>query len=304
MMEEKTNNDLWEKLDRIENGLKNEIGLVKTAVQEVQSSVDLAYQELEERCARLEDENKELWDRVDRLEGQSKRSNLMFYGVKEEKEETWGQTENKVRSLIETVAEVKLSEIDIERAHRVGRKGPRERPVVVKFLSYKKKQEVLRHGSKLKSGGISVAEHFTDRVRDVRSHLKRHLEKAKAQGHEANLRFDKLVVDNRVFRLGDKPESLILERTLTASSKTPAAGLENQAMDMEERVEGSVESENKRKRNVLASPVLKLTNTDKKIRTEDKREGARSKDRLTKAGGSRSGSPSVREYFKKGEEKA
>lgn len=46
-------------------------------------------------------ENKRLFTKVNYLESQSRRNNLVFYGVDEEQTETWDDTEQKVKKVIE-----------------------------------------------------------------------------------------------------------------------------------------------------------------------------------------------------------
>ncbi|KAJ4444279.1 hypothetical protein ANN_06071 [Periplaneta americana] len=48
---------------------------------------------------------------------------------------------------------VELEPRDIDRSHRVGKKGERPRAVIVKFVSYKKRREMFQNKRKLKNSG-------------------------------------------------------------------------------------------------------------------------------------------------------
>ena len=52
---------------------------------------------------------------------------------------------------------------DIDRSHRVGRKGERPRAVIVKFVSYRKRREMFQNKKKLKGTGKTIREYLTQR---------------------------------------------------------------------------------------------------------------------------------------------
>ena len=70
------------------------------------------------------------------LEDHSRRKNLRINGVKEGKNETWEECEERVNCFLEEKLDMDTSEIWIERAHRVGeKKRGQERQIVVQFNS-------------------------------------------------------------------------------------------------------------------------------------------------------------------------
>ena len=130
----------------------------------------------------LKQENERLRNRIESLEnkmayqeGQSKRENLILYGLPEKTDETWDMCKRDMRSLLTDKMGLDHAEddnvISIERAHRLGRRRQqqgRPRPVVVKFSRYKHQQVVWNNRSKLKDINYRVAEHFSDSVRERR----------------------------------------------------------------------------------------------------------------------------------------
>lgn len=161
---------------------------------------------LELRVASLEKENSSLSRKIDYLENQSRRNNLLVFGLEELRGETWADSERLVHDVAEQVG-VKLDEYDVERAHRVGRR-PGKRPIVVKLASFKKRDELL-HGAaqKLRDAPIRVAEDFSAPVRHTRQLLSHYLQDARKKGHRASLRFDKLIVDGRHYTLAELQEA-------------------------------------------------------------------------------------------------
>jgi hypothetical protein len=97
--------------------------------------------------ADLIQENKQLKDKLLQLECHSRRNNLKILGIPEESGETWDMCELSVNTIIIGLG-LDPASIPIERAHRLGpsvagnRATPR--PIIVKFLSFKGREQVLQ----------------------------------------------------------------------------------------------------------------------------------------------------------------
>ena len=103
------------------------------------------------------------------LEDCSRRNNLRINGIKEGKNETWEECEERVNCFLEEKLDIDTSEIWIERAHRVGeKKNGQERQIVVQFNSYKNKLDILRNCKKLKGTNFSVFEDFSKETASIR----------------------------------------------------------------------------------------------------------------------------------------
>lgn len=93
---------------------------------------------------------------------------------------------------------------DIERAHRVG--APKEgydRPLIVKFLNYKTKCEVLGNAFKLKQlkdQKIWIEEDFSPRIQFVRKQLRDFARANRQPNDKMKISFDKLLLKNRRYR--------------------------------------------------------------------------------------------------------
>ena len=103
------------------------------------------------------------------LEDRSRRNNLRINGIKEGKNETWEECEERVNCFLEEKLDMDTSEIWIERAHRVGeKKRGQERQIVVQFNSYKNKLDILRNCKKLKGTNFSIFEDFSKETASIR----------------------------------------------------------------------------------------------------------------------------------------
>ncbi|KAK8756057.1 hypothetical protein V5799_001214 [Amblyomma americanum] len=88
---------------------------------------------------------------VDDLNNRMRRNNLLVKGMPETEGEEYENTESKILEFISTHLKVKLDANDIERAHRIGRRRDvYKRPIIIKFLNFKVKEEVLRNAFNLK----------------------------------------------------------------------------------------------------------------------------------------------------------
>ena len=116
---------------------------------------------LSKKIEDLERDNKFLKEKVTHLEDQSRRDNLIFYGIPEsvDGKETWEESENLVRNVMKDTLKVESADmegnlgIEIERAHRLPRSHGRHgqqvttenqpRPIIVKFSRWKHRQKIL-----------------------------------------------------------------------------------------------------------------------------------------------------------------
>ena len=175
------------------------------------------------------------------MENQSRRENLIFHGMTETDDETWEQSETKVRHFISDDLSLGDSRISIKRAHRLNtRKSPR--PVIVKFSHYKDKEKVLRrYREKVKElkenqhvnedaaaqdqpseasddrepeslfCGVRVAEDFSARVRKARASLRPFLRDYLKNKQNAFIKFDKLVIDDVTYVYDEIEKKLVRE---------------------------------------------------------------------------------------------
>ncbi|XP_065641667.1 uncharacterized protein LOC136073645 [Hydra vulgaris] len=115
-------------------------------------------------------------DKLAELEDRSCRNNLRFNGIEEKEIETWQETESKIREILKTKLGLN-GNIEIERAHRVGKKvmGIKgiNRTIVVKFLSYKDKNAILDKfvKAKLWNENLFINEDFSERTMEIRRKL-------------------------------------------------------------------------------------------------------------------------------------
>ena len=160
-----------------------ELGDLKTALlamlsdQDIRSTLrELLGVEKEKQLKELKDEVEaqkaviaDQEERLADLEQYSRRNCLNFTGIPEEKDENTVQLAIDLAKMVN----VKLDRVDIDRAHRVGRpkatapgqSAPPPRPLIVKYISYLKREAVWFARKDLKQAkpprGSALSEHAT-----------------------------------------------------------------------------------------------------------------------------------------------
>ena len=146
------------------------------------NEIDELWQENEYLCEKLRD-----------IEDRCRRDNLRIDGLQEVENETWEQTENILKGMIQEKLEIQ--DINIERAHRVGStSNTSPRTVVAKFSSFNGKQLVLSAAKKLKGQNIYINEDFSKKTMDIRKEKWKSVKSLRSQGKYAILVYDKIVV--------------------------------------------------------------------------------------------------------------
>lgn len=232
------------------------------------------WEAVRERQDKLEARVSRLERRIDYLENQSRRNNLVFHGIAEDRGETWEVTEAKLRQILLQRLGLKLGPKDIERAHRKGNRWGR-RPIVAKFVFFKDREAILRERRRMP--GVWVEEDFSERVQEERRFLKFHMFEARKQGSHAVLRFDKLVLDGRA-----------VDRAYLERRGEQAHRRESSRRREEGEGPSSASPDQNRQRDVASPP---------RTRSRARRNPSRSKSR----GRSRSGSRGRRQNGRSGE---
>ena len=112
---------------------------------------------------------------LDALEQYGRRHSLRFFGIKEHENEN---TDSILLDIFRDKLGVNLQLEDIQRSHRVGRKGADNRAIIVRFCSYRTRAKVWRAKTKLKNSDIFVSEDLT-RYRNKLAYSARKLKREK-----------------------------------------------------------------------------------------------------------------------------
>ncbi|KAH8037187.1 hypothetical protein HPB51_008869 [Rhipicephalus microplus] len=155
-----------------------------------------------------EKEPSRIQNKIDDLENQSRRSNLLFYGVTDtDGSESWEAFERIVKELCSS--HFGISVLSISRAHRLGRfSADKKRPIIAKIFNEKEVESILSKGFKLKNTALRVARDYSEAVRDKRRKLLQFSKSLKKDGDRIRLVFNKLFVNDDVYTWDPKSNSV------------------------------------------------------------------------------------------------
>lgn len=151
----------------------------------------------------------DLTRKITELEDRSRRNNIVIAGLEEIGSGTWEEVEEQVIELCRS--KLSVTDISIERAHRIGRKNQNKpRPIVCKLLNYKDKERIKRNGYKLKGTNIFINDDFSNSTRTARYHLRAFMKDKKANGAASTrLNYDKLYIDNKTYIYNFETSSVV-----------------------------------------------------------------------------------------------
>ena len=125
-------------------------------------------------------EENEIKNQLRILEDRNRRNNLRIDGIAESENESWEECEEKIKKVLKQ--EMNINNVNIERAHRMGKKNTnRPRTIIFKLLNWKEKEHIIRNSYKLKDTGVYINEDFSAATMEIRKGL---LEKMKQQRQE------------------------------------------------------------------------------------------------------------------------
>lgn len=134
-------------------------------------------------------------DKLTDLENRSRRNNLRFDGIPEDKDEDWKVSEAKIKKLLNEKLGMD-EDIEIDRAHRSGKieRNGKNRVIIARFTNYKTKEVILKNSNKLKDTGFYINEDFAEETQKLRASLVPEMKRMRAEGKFAIIKFDKLIV--------------------------------------------------------------------------------------------------------------
>lgn len=193
-------------VDRLEKKISNlteENILIKKEMKDLKESLefqgDLFEKKLVENDKKKEnnlEKEKEMEEKMAEMEDRCRRNNLRFDGIEENGNETWEESEEKLKAFLKTKLGIE-NNVTIERAHRTGKlDGEKPRTIIAKFLSYKTKTKVLKEfkEKKLWEEHLYINEDFSTKTREKRKELFKKAKELRNLGKYAHVVYNKLIV--------------------------------------------------------------------------------------------------------------
>lgn len=180
--------------DYIKDNIKKEITVLKEHLESEFSKISTNF----------ENKYKELKTKYEKLEKELRRNNIIIFGLETPVENLGNFVVNKLNQHLGLTLTIN----DINNIYTIG-KQTTKRPIIVKLLSYLKKQEILKNCNKLKGTSISISEELSIEERKENKILRQHLKKARSKNLNASIKNRKLIVNGQAYsaqELADEEE--------------------------------------------------------------------------------------------------
>ena len=197
------------------NSVSKDISEVNRKIDSISDSVNCLRTENDKLRAEnktLRDEMASMKSQLDKLEGHSRRNNVRIHGIEGTINENWTECESKVRNFIKNdLGLPDMESVEIERAHRVKSKAPNACTIIVKFSKFKDRECILNKAKSVLSRdtGMMVQPDYTERVKKHRRVLGERLVQERQKNKYASIRFDKLIVDNEIFKYDEREDKIV-----------------------------------------------------------------------------------------------
>jgi ribA/ribD-fused uncharacterized protein len=198
---------IWQKLSSMDDNLSQMNTchtLLESRVERIEENTGKVLKSttvLEKKVCVLEHENAQLKDRIQSSEIYSRKYNLLFINVPEEREENPGILRRKISNILSRV-HVNLENMYLDNIHRLPAPSAQSsRPIIIKFVSYLDRDLVWGKSKQLRESGsnITIREHFPKEVENNIRQLLPIRKAAKIQGKSVKMNADKLIIDKKQY---------------------------------------------------------------------------------------------------------
>ena len=146
---------------------------------------------------------------------QSRRNNMRFNGLQGRFEEDWEVTEKNVPSFIKDEMGMPMHEhVEIEKGHRLKSADKNKCTIILTLTKYMDREAILRRANVISNSEtpFSIQADYTRRAKKHRRELGKQMRAAKQAGQDAKIKYDRLVIDNRIDRYDDERQVSVLAR--------------------------------------------------------------------------------------------
>lgn len=159
----------------------------------INNSINEKFNILDQKHAILEKKLEEQSVKINYFEGHIRRKNVVMFGI-EEYEKSYHELEDRIIDIVNTYFKLQYNRSHFEAIRRLGKRGEKIRPVVIKFSTVGFKLNVLKNKSCLQGTSYYIKEDYPIEILNKRKELQVQLQEVKASGKIAFIKYDKLIV--------------------------------------------------------------------------------------------------------------
>jgi len=182
----------------------NGINRIESEIKSVKDFLTYKVEQQEIAVLKLQEDYANLSKLLESLKSDKKKNNLMIFGLQQTSESLIDNVVN----LINKKVGVEIEKRDINNIFRVGKNRSDKRPVLVQFVTYVKKREVLLSAKNLKGTGIFINNDLSPQEREKQKVLRSHYHLARSMHHNVRITDNSLIVNGDVFtaeQLAEQP---------------------------------------------------------------------------------------------------
>ncbi|VEN39038.1 unnamed protein product [Callosobruchus maculatus] len=191
-------NEIYSLLEKVSMqiaDIKNDVVQLKENLEKHESQIE----NLNSKISVVEAENVILKEKLVAANKSLKKDNIIVFGVTETEAEN---TPELIIKLLNDKLSTNLEIAEISNAYRLGQKqNNKTRPILISFVRYLVKQNILRSASKLKGSGIALANDLTTEERETQKQLYKYYKEAKQKHQHAKIKNNRLVVNGDIYTL-------------------------------------------------------------------------------------------------------
>lgn len=168
------------------------------------------------RINELELKQEDLRSKYLHLDKASRKNNIIIFGLKNENKNLADFTVKKLNEVLDT----NISINNIKDIYTIG-KQKHNKPIIVEFISYFTKQNVLKNCRKLKGTNINIAEQLSLDEIKINKILRQHLKEAQEKSSTAYIRGNKLYINGKEYtadQLTNHEQNIVTEDRVEGST--------------------------------------------------------------------------------------
>lgn len=215
-----TTRQLYEEIVRNRSELKN-------SIEASEARLLMKIESLNNKIRTLEKEKLELSNKVELLERESKKKNLVIFGLNRNPREVSAAS---ICREIKQLLNVQLIESDISNIFTLG--NVENSPIKLELVSYLKKREILQNCHKLKGTKTYIVHDLTEKQRSDNKILRTHLHQAREHTKDSYIKGNRLYVNSIEYKVEDLLYEEDSKQKNNSAPPTPSA-YNNPTLDSE-----------------------------------------------------------------------
>ncbi|KAI5723648.1 hypothetical protein M8J76_009158 [Diaphorina citri] len=159
--------------------------------------IEEKYEDNNRQNKQINEKIEKLEKKINTLEKESKKRNIVVYGIKEGQDETYEDLREIVRWFLNDKMQMGIGRNEVDNFFRLGKRteAGRDRPILIKFVTNCRKREVVNKKGILKRSKIFIENDLCEKEEIEKKNLVKKMKELRASGHHVIIRGKSLIVN-------------------------------------------------------------------------------------------------------------